>query len=243
MLWSMKTRLYFIGISMILAVNAFAQLSDSTHKGYIDIPFSISAELPGVYFMNFQNINTSEHVVASVNNTDYMPGVHFNFGPRERFYVSVGFAGRSYQKFANYTFYSTLVNEEILASAPTRVLHRKYNVTFYKSIWNLKRSTMYGFAGWQGNRTTILAWKLSPDSYYGVTNANFQIRQDWNVDLGMMYEFLNTRIFRYDIGFAIRAGYSFPVTNIKWVNESRQMERLETTNSGGVHFGLMINLL
>lgn len=239
----MKTRLIISGIFLFIACSTFAQRTDTSSRGFIDIPFSISLDAPGFYFMNFQNLNTSSKVIANLNNADYMPGVSFNFGPRERFYISAGAAGRSFQHFADYTFYSSQVNDDVVASAPVQVVHRKYHLTFYKSLRNFERSTLYGFAGWQSNRTTVYGWRLSPNTYGGITNANFQIRQDWNVNLGLMYDFLKLRIINYKFSLAVRGGYAFPVAKTKWTNERGPMERLEKTNAAGPHVGLIVTIL
>lgn len=239
----MKVRLFLSGLAMLMILESSAQSPETNRGAFVDIPFSVSGELPGVHFMNFQDLNTSDQIVASLYNTDYMPGVGLNFGPRQKFYVSFGIAGRSYQKFANYSFYNPIVNDHILASASVLVIQRKYNITCYKSLFNFKRSVLYGFAGWQGNRTTIYGWEYNSNSYDGIIASNFQIRQDWNADLGLMYDFLKSTIIGFDFSIGIRAGYSVPLAKPKWFDAAGQVERVEKTNSAGAHIGLVLTVL
>jgi hypothetical protein len=236
---AMTPKLLFTAIILFVASFAIAQDSTGTRINKHS-PIGLCFELPGVFFWNYQILNTSDVLIAQVRNVDHLIGVGMYVGNRDKFFIGTGLNGHSYNQQVQYTYFHPNFGE-MTSSAETWVKNISINTSAYFPLYRKNRSTLFGFSGIQSTAVRMKIWQRDSQSPNGIVPVEYTVSQPWNLDAGLMFDFFRHDIIATDASISIKIGYSFRLSKAKWSTAGAPKPKLEETNASGFHLGLLIN--
>ena len=215
----MNCKPLLLPVFLLASLFVHAQDATKTHR-LKHSPLGITAELPSLYQMNFKALNACDTLHVNAHNWDYTFGVHFYLGVRDKFFVSYGFAFRPK--------YST-----------NAIGNSKVDFLMYAPLYKKNKTTLFVSAGITNSKTQLKLWRY--EGLSGSLLTDYQIKQNWNLNLGLMYDFAENNFGISCISEAIKIGYNIPLTKAQWYMGDTKINNAPSVNLGGFYASFVIN--
>jgi hypothetical protein len=200
------------------------------------------SEFLGVRTVNFDNINSSDSLFASIDPTRFYWGVSTHLGNRDKSYVSLNSNFSKQTHTAPYVYLDPYSGEtkQTTINSFSKVVNMELLVN--KVVFLKGRSSVIAFAGLGRSSAELKIRKYETSAYSGITGEQEYFIKQWNIDLGLAYDLILTNNRNINPSLSVKAGYLVPAQRSIWTASGQVIHDTPGVNLGGFYAGLCLTI-